>query len=357
MPQRARTTSAVGIRELAKAVLPRPAYEVVRLIDPRVPERPYVIDRDRRALERSWDQFIASQRVVSLAEYASTTPTKGIEEFIACQLCGSDMLQLLFTDAGHKLGVNGRYRVVRCASCGHLYRNPNIKPERLGELYAKKYSDFLSGDYITNRVKKYRRTMDAFSPIFDDGKQRRILDFGCGIGLFLELAHERGFETYGVDLSQDSIDQARARAGGERTWCGAPTDIPEIAAGGFDIITMWSVLAHLPRAEETIRMLTDLLVPGGTLLIFTVNANSLLLKRNRNRWNGFTKNHLFYYSSATLTTLLEKAGLTDVDFRPVYGDRVEDGDFHSTFVLQRYRRTVEQTDGGNMLRAIAHKPS
>ncbi|GAA2770189.1 class I SAM-dependent methyltransferase [Nonomuraea dietziae] len=53
--------------------------------------------------------------------------------------------------------------------------------------------------------------MDAFSPVFEHGEGRRLLDFGCGAGLFLELAEQRGFDAVGVDLSPDSVEQANAR--------------------------------------------------------------------------------------------------------------------------------------------------
>ena len=34
---------------------------------------------------------------------------------------------------------------------------------------------------------------------------RKVLDFGCGAGYFLELAEQRGFDACGVDLSPDSV--------------------------------------------------------------------------------------------------------------------------------------------------------
>jgi hypothetical protein len=40
------------------------------------------------------------------------------------------------------------------------------------------------------RQRRYRLVLDAFHPVFSDGSGRRLLDFGCGVGLFLELAHE-----------------------------------------------------------------------------------------------------------------------------------------------------------------------
>ena len=53
----------------------------------------------------------------------------------------------------------------------------------------------------------------AFGTLFDDGAGRRLLDFGCGTGTFLELAHRRGFDAYGVDLSPESVAHAREPTG------------------------------------------------------------------------------------------------------------------------------------------------
>ena len=104
---------------------------------------------------------------------------------------------------------------MRCPSCGFLYRHPGIRPERLGELYAGQYDKFLTGRYARKRQARYRMVMDAFGEVFADGAGRRLLDFGCGAGLFLELAHERGFDGYGVDLSAD-LGGARPPAAGRR---------------------------------------------------------------------------------------------------------------------------------------------
>jgi SAM-dependent methyltransferase len=196
--------------------------------------------------------------------------------------------------------------------------------------------------------------MDAFDPLFADGAERRLLDFGCGAGQFLELAHQRGFESYGVDLSRDAVAKARERPSGAHAYFGTPTDVPEIAAGGFDVVTMWSVLAHLATPVEDLTMLRGLLGPDGALLILTVNAESLLLKAMRRRWGGFTPNHLKFYSPATLPLLLRRAGFATVVMRPMYNDLVETGQAPlSRRQERRLRRMVDEGNRGNMLRAVA----
>ncbi len=320
----------------------------------RVPwgQRVYVRPGERMFREAQWRWRLRRAPIVSLEEYQANVPLGEIEEFLSCMLCGEASQQPLFQPTGGD--GKWRYRVVRCPSCGFLYRNPNVRPERLGDLYASGYSKFLTGKYAANRQRRYNLTMQAFSPILDHGEGRRLLDFGCGAGLFLELAEQRGFDAYGVDLSPDSVAQANERLTKAQAFHGAPQDVPEIAAGGFDVITLWSVLAHLPRPLDDFRTFRELLAPGGVLLILTVNARSLLLNAFGSEWRGFTKNHLMFYSSETLPKLLRRTGFAGVGYAPSYGDTIEAGTTRLPDPLrERLRRTVEATDGGNMMRAMA----
>ncbi|MFI6496070.1 class I SAM-dependent methyltransferase [Nonomuraea typhae] len=319
----------------------------------RVPhgQRAYVRPGERLIREAQWRLRLRRTRVCSLIEYSGSVPLAENEEFLACTLCGEERQQPLFEPAG---GKGWRYRVVRCPRCGFLYRNPNVRPERLGDLYATSYSSFLTGTYAEQRRRRYELTMRAFSPVFAEGGGRRLLDFGCGAGLFLGLAEGLGFDAVGVDLSPDSVERANAALRTARAYLGDPDDVPEIAAGGFDVITLWSVLAHLPRPLDDFARFRRLLAPGGVLMILTVNANSLLLKAYGSRWSGFTKNHLMFYSSATLPALLRRTGFAGVAFAPHYGDAIEAGTTRLPVKLRRrLAARVRAGDGGNMMRALA----
>jgi SAM-dependent methyltransferase len=309
--------------------------------------RPYALPGAARLHELRWRRRVARAPVVDYESHAASVGVGEIEEPIPCSLCEGRLVQPLFRPPQG-------YRVVRCVGCGLLYRNPGVKPERLGDLYAGKYSRFLTGDYAKDRLRRYRLVMDAFDPLFADGSHRRLLDFGCGAGLFLELAYERGFEGYGVDLSGDSVAKARERPSGAHAHLGSPVDVPEIAAGRFDVVTMWSVLAHLATPVEDLTMLRGLLSDDGALMLLTVNANSLLLKANGDRWGGFTPNHLKFYSPTTLPLLFRRAGFEAVVMRPMANDLVEAGVAPlRTRQERRLRRAVAEGNRGNMLRAVA----
>jgi SAM-dependent methyltransferase len=314
-----------------------------------------------RIVELRWRRTIRGSGIHSPEEHAVAFADPGrrgadIEIPIGCHNCGGRRLQELLHVHDHRRKTpRWNYHVVRCAACGLLFRHPGIRPERLGDLYASgRYAKFLGGKYTAKRLRRYEVTMAPFGPLFTAGVGRRLLDFGCGNGLFLELAHSRGFECYGVDLAEDAVAHARMRPSGRHAYHGAPLDVPEIARGGFDVITMWSVLAHLAEPVKDLTMLRGLLAPDGVLLILTVNADSLVFRRHLRTWGGFTPNHLLFSSPRTLPLLLERAGFGAVVMPPWYGENVETGTTELTPRAQRrLRRTVDRGNRGNMLRAAA----
>jgi SAM-dependent methyltransferase len=336
----------------AKRVMPPVRRVAQRAMGPEK-LRPYAMPAAAAVHEARWKLRLARAPTMTGAEHAASVGLRDIEEVIGCSLCGEERMQPLFTPEGR----NGRWRyhVVRCPDCGFLYRHPGIRPERLGELYAGRYDRFLTGRYARKRRRRYEMVMDGFGTLFAEGRGRRLLDYGCGAGIFLELAHDRGFEGYGVDLSESSIERARQQPGGQHAYFGAPLDVPEIAAGGFDVVTLWSVMAHLPRPVDDLRMLRGLLKPGGIILILTVNANSLRLKANGADWNGFTPNHLKFFSPTTLDRALTLAGFERTSMPPMYSFEVERGksDLRPRDE-RRLRRVIDRGNRGNMLRAIAY---
>ena len=312
-------------------------------------------------LEWRWQRRIRRAPVLSPEQHAAQVadPARrgaAIEVPVGCVLCGDRRLQPLLRAYDHRRKrPRWYYHVVRCPACGLLYRHPGIRPERLGDLYSSgKYAKFLAGKYTRKRIRRYTTTMAPFGALFEHGEGRRLLDFGCGNGLFLDLAHERGFECHGVDLATDAVAAARRKPSGANVHHGSPMEIPAIAAGGFDVITMWSVLAHLPRPLEDVTMLRGLLAPDGVLLLLTVNAGSLKLRRELAAWGGFTPNHLVMFSPDPLQRLFRSAGFGAVVMPPWYSEPVETGTSRLRPREQRrLRAAIDRGNRGNMLRASA----
>jgi SAM-dependent methyltransferase len=338
-----------------------PANGLVGRVLPRWSQRWLTLPGADRLLELRWAARIRGAPVMSPEQHAAAVADprrRGaeIEVPTACLLCGGARLQALLHARDRRRQVPGwDYHVVRCAGCGLLFRHPGIRPERLGDLYSSgHYARFLAGGYTRKRIRRYRVTMEPFGRLFRKGRGRRLLDFGCGNGLFLEIAHRRGFDCYGVDLAADAIEVAREKPSGQHAYHGTPMDVPQLAAGGFDVITMWSVLAHLARPVDDLTMLRSLLAPDGVLLLLTVNAGSLKFKHDLETWGGFTANHLAFFAPQTLRLLLRRAGFRAVVMPPWYSEPIERGTTRlSEREQRRLRRVIDRGNRGNMLRAAA----
>jgi SAM-dependent methyltransferase len=131
----------------------------------------------------------------------------------------------------------------------------------------------------------------------------RILDAGCGSGRnMIELAHH-GAVT-GVELSQTSVDLARARGAGE-VIAGSVLEMP-FADASFDLAVSLDVIEHLEDDLAALRELRRTVAPGGTLLV-TVPAYQWL-------WSGHDEinHHHRRYTRRSMRAVAEQAGWQQV---------------------------------------------
>ncbi|MFD7229247.1 class I SAM-dependent methyltransferase [Streptomyces sp. NPDC059881] len=117
-----------------------------------------------------------------------------------------------------------------------------------------------------------RSDLDAYLLMAEEFGARRVLDVGCGTGVFALLLADRGIEVVGVDPALASIDVARAKPGSERVWwiCGDATDLPQLQV---DLATMTANVAQAiadPQTwQQTLRGAYEALRPGGHLAFET----------------------------------------------------------------------------------------
>ncbi len=119
-----------------------------------------------------------------------------------------------------------------------------------------------------------RSDLDAYLRIARESKARRVLDIGCGTGVFALLLADHGIEVVGVDPARASIEVARAKPGSERVrWiCGDATDLPPLQV---DLATMTANVAQAivePQGwQKTLQGTYEALRPGGQLVFETRN--------------------------------------------------------------------------------------
>jgi len=95
----------------------------------------------------------------------------------------------------------------------------------------------------------------------------RILDFGCGTGVFTELlrrTHPQA-EVYGCDPSLAAVKQASSRCGGA-TFFRLDRESVDGHAGTFDLVFTHHVLEHVLDLKGTADEIVALVKPGGRMM-------------------------------------------------------------------------------------------
>jgi 2-polyprenyl-6-hydroxyphenyl methylase/3-demethylubiquinone-9 3-methyltransferase len=101
-------------------------------------------------------------------------------------------------------------------------------------------------------------------------KNAKVLDIGCGGGLFLSLLEREGAQTVGIELSDSRAHYATTRHGLEVHKRPIESDFWQRGyADYFDAVTLWDVIEHVNYPFQTLISAANVLKTGGLLLIDT----------------------------------------------------------------------------------------
>ena len=133
-----------------------------------------------------------------------------------------------------------------------------------------------------DKIKKRRYALEPFIldiARFQDFKDKKVLEIGCGIGMDgIEFA-KAGADYTGVDLSDQSIRLCKkhfelfSQVGNILN-----TDAENLPFDDntFDLVYSWGVLHHIPDMQKSIDEVYRVLKPGGKIAIMIYNKYSLV---------------------------------------------------------------------------------
>lgn len=221
-----------------------------------------------------------------------------------CMLCGgTEFVQ-------YRVGIYGK-DICACANCELVFTNPQPEPGELSAKYgADYYARWVSPEQRVRRNKLWARRVKAVKRICPSGK---LLDVGCGEGLFLHCAQKAGYAVNGLEISEFAVKYAKKEYGLDiHQGSLENADFPNDA---FDIITFWHTLEHVPAPDITLQKARQLLKPGGYLIVAVPNVDDVIGQgfyrmRRGHYFQIYTPDskepHLHHFSTATLKRLLEK---------------------------------------------------
>jgi 2-polyprenyl-6-hydroxyphenyl methylase/3-demethylubiquinone-9 3-methyltransferase len=143
-----------------------------------------------------------------------------------------------------------------------------ISPEIDGTQLTDQESSYIETQLQANfdKFKKQAEILASHLPL----QNAKILDIGCGGGLFLSLLKQKGAQVTGIELSDSRAQYARTRHGLEIDKHPIESDYWQNGyAQHFDAVTLWDVIEHVNYPEQTLEAAAYVLKPGGLLLIDT----------------------------------------------------------------------------------------
>lgn len=231
---------------------------------------------------------------------------------VACALCqGTDTAPVC---------VKFDLPIARCTTCGLVRATPRCAPERIAARYS---ADYFWGEYLPSLGVVNGQVDEAFidqryapwvalmtSAV---GARGRLLEIGSGAGLFAKAFSRAGWSVIGVEVNEAGAQFAREHLGLDvRSQYAEDLDI---AAGTMDVVAMMDVIEHVPDPAATVATARRFLRPGGALLIQTPNLRALSRYALGTPWAVLSPaEHLYYFTDATLTALLTRAGFAPVSF-------------------------------------------
>lgn len=148
----------------------------------------------------------------------------------------------------------------------------------------------------------------------------RILDAGCGTGIYsVELAR-RGGRVTAIDDSSEMIRQAKANAGK----AGFKIDFIRADAlnlpfpdGHFDLITSVCMLCFIKKKDGALLEMNRVLRPGGRVAIAVLNNRSpwALLRRLKGVLKETAYNRAAFLTRAGIESSLANAGFKDMEIK------------------------------------------
>lgn len=251
-----------------------------------------------------------------------------------CPWCGSNKAQINLWLKDEFL-TKKDFHICECLNCGLLYTMPRPSKEKIGAYYK-------SDEYYSHQENKkgfVPRLYEAIKKINLKHKFRlasrdlpvgKLLDIGCGVGDFLHVAENKGWQCTGVEPSEEAREIARQRIKGDLLYS---EDLNHLPDQSFDLITMWHVLEHVDDLKWQVAQLQRLIKPNGRIVIAVPNYRSYDGRFYNAYWAAYdVPRHLNHFNKTVITKMFKTSGLSLVCMDKLVWDA-----YYISFMSEQYK--------------------
>ncbi|MBI1287209.1 MAG: methyltransferase domain-containing protein [Flavobacteriales bacterium] len=246
-----------------------------------------------------------------------------LETLESCPSCKTDSFRetLRCVDSTYSKDT---FTIVECVNCGLHFTNPRPTESVIGKYYD-------NPDYVshTDTQQGFLFKVYALVKNYTLGKKEQllssltadktVLDYGAGSGDFSNYLQQSGWSVSAFEPDPN----ARGLIEKKNPSINLVNTLNEISEASLSVITLWHVLEHVHRLDETLDEFKRILKPNGNLIIAVPNHTSYDAKVYREGWAAYDlPRHLYHFNPKTIEPLLKQVGFELVAFKPMWFDSI-----------------------------------
>jgi len=236
-----------------------------------------------------------------------------------CPLCSINKFKKLFS----KLIWN-KYQIdiVKCINCGFIYNNSKIDKTELNNfIFQEYYKTKNIGSKIDDRfIRHFTRRANIHIKYLKkfhlDKFKGKVLDVGCGAGIYLKEMRNNGWEPFGIEPSEECYNYCVDELGINVERC----LFSEYQSNNkFDLIYFSHIFDDLPNINLVLEKCNNLLRKKGKIFIEVPNWNRD--KNFKTVKDGDLIENKYYFTPNSLRLLLDKNGFKVnklITYEPIY---------------------------------------
>ena len=203
-----------------------------------------------------------------------------------CPACKSNQV----ADIWPTCRIPGTKMILWCGSCGFGWQHP--LPSRSDIRYY--YHCFPTYNIHGKSEKEigFKRRIQRLIKL--NPTRGRLLDIGAGLGVFLKLAIQNGWQATGIEPQPSAADYCQKHLG-IKPHVGFIEDV-KLNPQSFDVVTIWDVWEHVHAPIAFIDRCIDLLAPNGILALSIPNASGYPAQIFKGHWRYVMFTHLSYFT-------------------------------------------------------------
>jgi len=205
--------------------------------------------------------------------------------------------------------IFGNRDILRCRYCSLYFLWPKLTSDKDKEFYAREYYNSWAQKELGEEGLRQMK-QDTFNLLLNIvtryKKSGTLLDIGCAFGHLLDAAEKRGWDAYGVEMSEYAAQEAAKKAGSGKIWTGNFLELP-LPVNNFDVITMVDLIEHVYDLVAVLDQCRKILKEEGLLVIITPNTDSFSRKLLGRSWPQFKEEHVAYLSKRSVRELLHRS--------------------------------------------------